>query len=1206
MSLKILLVDDDADDRRALATFFTHDAAFAVYRVRVLEAADGDEALRVLDREQPDLVVTDLAMPGVDGFALCQAIRQRPEGAALPLLVTTGVHRDEGMAVKLRESFGVEVLTKPVPLRYLAGKVLALLRRRQRDTPDIGRRWLKGTSPVSVLATPAVAAGEPEVAVQLTPSPPLATPARATDGGGTSAAPIEVSFRAKADGTLEATSVAWLLVQAADRRATGTLRLARGKVRKVVFILQGRPIYVDSNLRNETLGAHLMQQGVLTEADLARAMKQARTSGKKLGEVLTALGLATAEVVAAGLQAQTGIKLVSALRWPDGTFSFEPGDDFSSRVPSCPVEVVPLVLTALRRLLRPEELGRLSLEQALALTPAGERLRPLIEQHYGATVLGWCGTSRALRELAAGAEDLPPLLVRVEALRLAGLVVFRPPVPIAAPVAAPTERATGAADSSGSKLEFVEEDLGGVSRLLDLKQLDPTRSAPSVPAVDLELFEPSAEEPQPPEVHARTDDSGVLHLANVDDLELEQPEAEATALLGASAATGPLEPTPSEEFPEVPAAQPTVLQKPRRAGGRAAAPAEEARRASGPVAPLGELKELFAGLSPESYHEWLGLGPGATAQEVQAALRRLGLDGEAVDLAGLTLGELTPELAPTDPAARVIPDRLQGRSHDEFLSRARPQLTPKADTFGAELFFQHGQSRLRTHDLVGAVEAFRQAVEHNAEQADYHAYLGWALFLQRGKGEAGAIAARPHLQHALHIAPDSPQVLELAGLLEREVRNDDAAAPLLLEALRHYPTRAELFAAAKDVLARLGDFAALERLYRRLIFQLRDTEPLRTVPLWIDLAYLYRDKLAQPENARLALEVAAKLNPEDVRVHAARASMDEAARVDLREAAEGLRQRFLAHPEVPDPLHELYRLHLAAGHTDRLLAVAGILVERGHATPEEYEVYQARKPVRLRRARAPLSANLLDRLRDPSDSRSIEQIVALLSPMLCERFPLSATELGCRSDDLLDPQRLPEPFGATVRYVAKALELPLPRLYLSAYLPLMVPVPDAQPQVLVSPEVLSSSSEEAIAFAAARAFSSLDLGRRHAFTRRGTDLKAAFLGALTYCRPELQVPDADGTIGRLREVMDSGLVDLASLRSRIDDLTARKEPINLSEWMRGVRRTGARVGLLVCTDVPAAVAGAGDTGTQRDLEVFALGETYHQLQQTLGLSLETS
>lgn len=117
---QILLVDDDANLRDVLSLAFT-EAGHAV-----LTAGDGAVALAQVVARAPDLIVADVNMPKLDGFALCKRLRER--GLDLPILLLTS--RD----TEIDEALGLELgaddyVTKPFSTRVLLARISTLLRR---------------------------------------------------------------------------------------------------------------------------------------------------------------------------------------------------------------------------------------------------------------------------------------------------------------------------------------------------------------------------------------------------------------------------------------------------------------------------------------------------------------------------------------------------------------------------------------------------------------------------------------------------------------------------------------------------------------------------------------------------------------------------------------------------------------------------------------------------------------------------------------------------------------------------------------------------------------------------------------------------------------------------------------------------------------------------------------------------------------------
>jgi DNA-binding response OmpR family regulator len=119
MSSNILVVDDEPIVREVVCRYLEREA------FTTLEAADGDEALRLLGAEQIDLVVLDVMLPGPDGLELCRWIRARSD---LPVIMLTGRGEVTDRIVGL-ELGADDYLTKPFSPRELIARVRTVLRR---------------------------------------------------------------------------------------------------------------------------------------------------------------------------------------------------------------------------------------------------------------------------------------------------------------------------------------------------------------------------------------------------------------------------------------------------------------------------------------------------------------------------------------------------------------------------------------------------------------------------------------------------------------------------------------------------------------------------------------------------------------------------------------------------------------------------------------------------------------------------------------------------------------------------------------------------------------------------------------------------------------------------------------------------------------------------------------------------------------------
>jgi two-component system KDP operon response regulator KdpE len=132
MSLgRVLVVDDEQHIRRAVGR------ALAARGYQVETATDGQEALSTAAVTQPDLVVLDLNLPGLDGLAVCRLLRDQ---SAVPILVLS-VRDDDTDKVAALDLGADDYLTKPFSVQELMARVRALLRRASAQGAPRPRRF---------------------------------------------------------------------------------------------------------------------------------------------------------------------------------------------------------------------------------------------------------------------------------------------------------------------------------------------------------------------------------------------------------------------------------------------------------------------------------------------------------------------------------------------------------------------------------------------------------------------------------------------------------------------------------------------------------------------------------------------------------------------------------------------------------------------------------------------------------------------------------------------------------------------------------------------------------------------------------------------------------------------------------------------------------------------------------------------------------
>jgi len=136
---KILVVEDEPDIRKLVQYNLAQE------RFNVLEAEDGEQALKLLQHERPNLVILDLMLPGLSGMELCKLLKQRSETAKLPILMLTAKAGEADRIVGL-EMGADDYLAKPFSPREMVARVRAILRRSEsKPATEIDPAYDKGS-----------------------------------------------------------------------------------------------------------------------------------------------------------------------------------------------------------------------------------------------------------------------------------------------------------------------------------------------------------------------------------------------------------------------------------------------------------------------------------------------------------------------------------------------------------------------------------------------------------------------------------------------------------------------------------------------------------------------------------------------------------------------------------------------------------------------------------------------------------------------------------------------------------------------------------------------------------------------------------------------------------------------------------------------------------------------------------------------------
>jgi len=120
MSRKILIVEDNAQNMRVI--FMT----LRAHGYTLLKATNGEEALSVVSREKPDLIIMDIQLPKIDGLEVTRRIRQIPTFSNMPIIAITA-HAMKGDKRQIIGAGCNAYIPKPINTRELPGVINEML-----------------------------------------------------------------------------------------------------------------------------------------------------------------------------------------------------------------------------------------------------------------------------------------------------------------------------------------------------------------------------------------------------------------------------------------------------------------------------------------------------------------------------------------------------------------------------------------------------------------------------------------------------------------------------------------------------------------------------------------------------------------------------------------------------------------------------------------------------------------------------------------------------------------------------------------------------------------------------------------------------------------------------------------------------------------------------------------------------------------------
>jgi tetratricopeptide (TPR) repeat protein len=553
-------------------------------------------------------------------------------------------------------------------------------------------------------------------------------------------------------------------------------------------------------------------------------------------------------------------------------------------------------------------------------------------------------------------------------------------------------------------------------------------------------------------------------------------------------------------------------------------------------------------------------------------------------------------------ARATLLDDARRRAYDRELAGGELVAPPPA--MATEHAFRALEDQMAKGQWKAAVVGLEPLVSANAGEADYQVAYGWSLWNAAGMSAAAADLARPHLNQALAINPDHAAAHDYTGRISLALENDEHEAIFHLErAVELDPSRLVALDLLERTLQERGDIRRLERLLRRVLYQLSGASPTTQVALWVRLGRLQLHHLDDPRAARVSLHAAQRLGASHPDVVVLAGELDKTPNLDA-DALRAARDRWSRGRDT-EAGSALVQAAMRVGQPDAAYLVASAMVATGTADPASTDLYFQQRPKTVRRTTGMLDAESWGLLRHPDDTLDLGALIELLAPAIHRVAPLELAELDIEPGTLVDDKDLPQAFARLRSYFASILGVPPAPVYAKPDLGMTIHVGAIEtPVLLAGDEALTAPERPELAFRLARAMTFLWPGRALGASRPARVLKAV-VAAMFREASNADIPIHDEKLAAAaKDALGVLSFDLrGQARGAVMRLVARQPELNLSKWGRALVRTADRAGLLLSGDLPVAMTAARELGGGDELVEFGTSRDHQQLRAKLGLGV---
>lgn len=416
MSKTILIVEDDKSVQKLLSDALEGEG------FSVLVEKDGNWALKTFESKNIDFIILDVLIPVMNGFQLADRIRKSTKGENIPILMISGVYRAVSHRNEAIKKYRVlDYLDKPVKLEQIFNILKKTFGSEYPGLAPSPKQESRGETFADSMGM----AERYEVEKQ----------------------EEEMTFDISTKGNLRDTPFPELLAAFYQKGATGVLLLKYEKIKKIVYIRDGRPIFVKSNLLNECLGRVLVREKMITEEELNESVKLMKDSGRQQGTILIEMGAISPHNLKYGLEKQLEIKLYDIFGWPEGEYQFNYKEDFETPITTLELSVASLVYEGIKR---NYDVGKIEqyldkyLNHYIHPNPnPALRFQEMLMDEDEESILKSIDGSRTVREIIMSSQISRERMLRfIFALKVTGMVVLNqypagqeapPPLPVAPP-----------------------------------------------------------------------------------------------------------------------------------------------------------------------------------------------------------------------------------------------------------------------------------------------------------------------------------------------------------------------------------------------------------------------------------------------------------------------------------------------------------------------------------------------------------------------------------------------------------------------------------------------------------------------------------------------------------------------------------------------------------------------------------------------------